>query len=243
MAFLAGPVLALVYMAPPLPWHPYVNRVLFTLYLLIYFFELIALYLLFSNGRFVWFVILLTSTAIGFALCFAVGLFKFANFNSFQAVLLILGSWIFLSPFMWWWGSRKLCLPDGELKEALFEAKRIDLEAATYSPYRVPHDLFQTKWSKFLISSYGFVLTIALIITGVVSHFISSRNLDPGHYLALFFAYLLIPVIIYALSIWVHEWQWIMKWEKKTGRKIYVKEIIEWKRLQAKMKRGSSSTN
>lgn len=244
--FLAGPVLALVYVAPPLPWHPYLNGVLFTLYLLVYSFELIALYFLFSKGHFLWFAIFLFSALSGLALSFAICLLKFANVDSRQTALLVAASWLFLSPFMYWWG-RRMYVSKGELKEAIFRAKRIDIEAGTYSPFRVPHDLYQTKWSKFLISSYGLVLTLALIIAGAVSHFVSSRDLDPDHYLGTVAAYLVVPLVIAGLSGWFQEWKWLYKWEKKTGRKIYVKEIIDYKRLkerqQAERSKLGSSQN
>jgi hypothetical protein len=235
MTFLAGPLLTLMYIAPPLPWYDFLNRTLLAIYLLIYFVELATLYLLFSNGWFPWFSIFLTSTLIGLTFSFAVGFFKFTNVASFQIMLLVVATWIFLSPFMYWWGKR-MYISKGEIKEAIFRAKRIDLEAGTYSPYRVPHDLYQTKWSKFLISSYGLILTLALVVAGMVSHFVSSRNLDPDHYLGIFSAYLIVPLMVAALSGWFQEWKWLYRWEKKTGRKMYIKEIIEWKRLQANRK-------
>ena len=244
MAFWVGPVCTL--MVWRWPEDPYFHVAFFWVYLLIYSIELTALFFLFFNGWFMPFVVFLFSAVAGLMLAFAATLFKFANIDSIQPVLLIVASWLFLSPLMYWWGSRIL-ISKGEPKEAIFRAKRIDLEAGTYSPYRVPHDLYQTKWSKFLISSYGLVLTLALIVAGAVSHFVSSRNLDPNHYVVTFFAYLLVPVCIYVLCGWFQEWKWLYQWEKKTGRKMYIKEIIEYKRLkerqQAERSKLGSSQN
>ena len=210
--FFVGPLF--LYVISPIPGHASVNVALFWIYLLTYFIQLVALCLLFLRGLFHSFVICLSSAISGFLLFSISTFFYFSRAYFIPSGLWVVASWLFLSPFMWWWGKRTLVL-NGELKEAIFRAKRIDIEAGTYSPYRVPHDLYQTKWSKFLISSYGLVLTLALIVTGAVSHFVSSRNMDPNHYIATFFAYLLVPTCIYVLSGWFQEWKWLYQLENR----------------------------
>lgn len=232
VCFFLGPLFAVMTSVPL--WQPELPRftiIFFWLYLLVYAAYLAPLIFLFKEGWFGWFSIFLGSAIASMGICAASGFFILLGVSLVRDIFFVFGSWFVLSLLMWWWGSR-IYLSKDEIKEAVLRSKRIDLEQATYSPYRIPHDLYKAKWAKASlilgVTSVGAVAGLAAFL----SYFISTRGGDSEGFWGAFWAYLLVPLSIFCLSAGYHEWRWMRRWEKKTGQKIYVKEIIEYKRLQ-----------
>lgn len=214
--------------------------VLFWLYPFVFLAELIAGMLLLRDGWSLWFTTFISAAMIGMGV-FGASLFFIASRIEGQGELwLSLTSWFILSVVMWWWGSRVYC-SSGEIKETVLRSKRIDLEQATYSPYHYPSDLFKAGWARSTVSLSVLVGGTVIGISVFVNHLLSSRNPEGESFWAAICGYILVLISVASISAPYHEWRWMRRWEKKTGRKIYVKEIIEYKRLKQKKKQMGSS--
>ena len=204
----------------------------FWLYLFVYVIELWAGVMLLRTGWSYWFELFISSAMGGMGI-FALSLFFILQQPFTIGVIAVIGlSWVLLSPVMWWWGSRIFCEANGEIKEAVFRSKRIDLERQTYSPYLFPGNLFRAGWARKSVALSTAIGGAAIGLSVYVSHLVNTRLPDAENAYGAFWGYLLVLLSVACISAPYHEWRWIHRWEKKTGRKIYVKEIIEYKRLQ-----------
>lgn len=216
-------------------WQPELPRYtvfFFWLYLVVYTAELVIATMLLKDGWSLWLTLFLSTVAIGLGIWSASGFFLMLGVTTIKKLGTTILGWVILAPLMWWWGSR-VYLSKGEIKEAVLRSKRIDLEQATYSPYLIPHDLYQAKWARLTLVANVALVSVAASAGALISHFASSRNADPGQLGISIVGFSLVLASIFMVSTGYHEARWMRGWEKKTGRKIYVKEIIRWKQLQA----------
>jgi hypothetical protein len=238
-------VLPIIFLGPgfgfasALPWIfpdlPQDFLFLLWVYLGVYAIEVIAGFFLLRTGYSAWFAffISLLMVTIGF---FGLSLLLILPKVESTTVYRWIGvSWFFLFPLMWWWGSRVYC-SKGEIKDAVLKSKRIDIEAGTYSPYLFPDDLFEAGWARSAVALSATAGGIFIGLGVYLGHVVSTRSVDGELLLGAAVGYLLVILSVTVISAIYHEWLWIRKWEKKTGRKMYIKEIIEWKRLQANRK-------
>lgn len=235
-------VLAIVFLGPvfglgaALPWIfsdlPQGLLFLLWVYLAVYLVEVVSGFLLLRTGLARWFISFISALMVTGGIFGVSVLFILPKVESIGVYCLILASWILLFPLMWWWGARIFCTKDGEIKDAVLRSKRIDLEAQTYSPYHFPDNLFEAGWARKTVALSTAVGGLAIGLSVYVSHLVNTRMPDSEYGYGAFWGYLLVLLSVACVSAPYHEWRWIRNWEKKTGRRIYVKEIIEYKRLQ-----------
>jgi hypothetical protein len=136
--------------------------------------------------------------------------------------------------FSWRWGAS---IYNPETMKEVLASKRIDTEKGTYSPFTVPFGVFKTKSSqKWLVlanTSGPLFITIAVVVAGVLGrHTPNLARLWGG-----LCGYVGVALFVGAIRAGLGEYSWIRRWEKETGRKMYIAYVLDWKRYKEEQKK------
>jgi len=184
-------------------------------------------------GRaFYWFLFLISCFLLLGGI-FAMALMPFlglTNPSLIGALYLLLATSSF---FSWRWGAG--IYNPGTMKEVL-ASKRIDIERGTYSPFTFPFGILKTKGSKkwFVIANTSgpLFIAVAVVIAGVLGR----RAPGIGDLWVGICGYVSIVLLIGCIRASLGEYSWIRRWEKETGRKMYISYVVDWKRYKREEK-------
>jgi hypothetical protein len=231
--FLGGPAMAVVAALPYIDTGlPGFAKIFSWLFFFVYVVQMLCMGFLFHEGWYRWYAFVLVTFALGVGCMGAVCFITFGGIRSIEGFKLTLLSWATSIPVTWWWGSR-IFLSKGEIKEAVLRSKRIDLDDATYSPYKIPPDIYKSNWARRWLAFDSLFAGLAIGIAVYLAYLAGERSSGSESMYGAFWGYILVPISFLLVSSCFHEAAWMYRWEKKNGRKIYVKRIIDWKRLKS----------
>lgn len=136
--------------------------------------------------------------------------------------------------FSWRWGAS---IFNQETMKEVLASKRIDIEKSTYSPFAFPFGILKTKSSKkwFLIANTSgpILITLSVVLVGTLGRHVP----DIGNMWGILCAYVSVVLLIGGIRASLGEYAWIRKWEKQTGRKMYISYVVDWRRFKEEEKK------
>lgn len=145
-----------------------------------------------------------------------------------------LGILFIFSFFSWRQGARRF---GSETMQHVLASKRIDLERGTYSPFTFPFGILATKESKkwFILANTCGPLAISLTL--IFGNWLGKYAPKTENLWTALCGYLGTILSVYVIRTALGEYAWIRRWEKETGRKMYISYVVDWKRYKEEEKK------
>jgi hypothetical protein len=190
---------------------------------------------IYYDGRAQWWFLFVLLFVFSLAADGLLGFFFFLKIENPYLLIGIIISLLISAMAFWRFGSD--CF-NAIAMQCVLASKRIDVERGTYSPYIFPVGILKTKNSKYLFT-----------ITNAGGPFIISLTLIFGHWLGVYHpkaenlwaaicSYVLVLLCVYAFRAGLGEYGWIRRWEKETGRTMYIAYVVDWKNKTKKGEKG-----
>lgn len=233
-SFIGLPIVAVIFAGSGLIVIPAFNMLMALLMAPFFFTLLICSIFGLANGRAAWwffsaisFFSLLALAGMSMVL---LGLNVTSPFIATALLVVIL----IPSIFSWRWGAERF---NAETMEHVLASKRIDIEKGVYSPFTFPFGLLQTKGSKrwFVIASTSGPLLISLTL--IFGHSLGKYSPEGANLWTSACGYVGVLLSVYALRCALGEYAWIRRWEKETGRKMYISYVVDWRRFKEEEKK------
>lgn len=116
-------------------------------------------------------------------------------------------------------------------------SKRIDIEKGAYSPFTLPLAVFRKqagcRWFILANTSAPLIATIAVVFGSSVS----KHSPDIAGLVGAVCGYVAIVLSIGCIRAGLGEYSWVRRWEKETGRKMYISYVVDWKRYKEEEER------
>jgi hypothetical protein len=182
------------------------------------------------EGRVRWWFFFMMSFCISLSLFFVLALIPFLRIKNPSSLLLLYSPIPIFSIFGWKWGAKRFGADN--MREVL-ASKRIDIETATYSPFVLPPGFLAKELSNKLVR-FGLIIGAPSLaaIGASVGFFVEKNTTTVSHIIVIICVYVLVPIGIGASRAGLGEYAWIHRWEKETGRKMYLAAIVNWKRYK-----------
>ena len=186
------------------------------------------------NGRTFWWFAFAISVCSLSVITFALGFIFLLQLRNLYFLTATLGLLFLFSILSWRQGAG--CFTQ-EMMQHVLASKRIDVEKGTYSPFVFPFGILTTKSSMrwFVIANTAGPLVISLTL--LFSHWLGKYSPKAENLWTALCAYVGVILFVYTIRTALGEYSWIRRWEKETGRKMYISYVVDWKRYKEEEKK------